>query len=156
VTAHRYNTGEHEAQVERLRRAPDYRRMQSRLEALVKPLRRAPDYKQLLVGLEALAKDFDGKLPEGARERFGALCLLPDDVREPFGVIRVDLYYRQRDHEYNLRSMSRKGDKWSARSRAIGWLKESVLVYRGRTTSNTWRPCATPFSTQTTRSVWTR
>jgi hypothetical protein len=132
VTARRLIAGGHKAQVERLRRAPDHRRMQSRLEALVKPLRRAPDYKQLLVGLEALAKDFGGKLPEGAREHFGALRLLPDDVREPFGAIRVALSYRARDLEYAVRSTSRKGDKASARSRAIGWLKESVRRLSGQ------------------------
>jgi hypothetical protein len=64
VTAHRYDTGEHEAQVERLRREPNYKKLQAKLESLAK--------------------------------EYG---MLPEHVRESFDVIRVDLYYRQRDHE---------------------------------------------------------
>jgi hypothetical protein len=121
VEAHRIDTGKHKAQVERLRGAPDYKKMQAKLESL--------------------AKDY------------GAMT---EDVREAFGAIRVALSYRARGLEYAVRSTSRKGDDASARSRAIGWLKESCDGCPGRTTSNTWRPCATPFSTQATRSVWTR
>jgi hypothetical protein len=97
VTAHRYDTGKHEAEVNRLRREPNYKKLQAKLESMVK--------------------------------EYGAL---PEHVREAFGVIRVDLYYRQRDHEYTVRSRSQKGDKESARSRAIGWLKESVRRLSGR------------------------
>jgi hypothetical protein len=97
VTAHRIYTGEHKAQAERRRRAPDYKKMQAKLESLVKDI--------------------------------GALT---EDVREAFSVIRVALYYRRLNHEYDRRSRSRKGDKKSARSRAIGWLKESVLRLSGQ------------------------
>ena len=97
VTAHRIDTGEHKAQVERLRRVPNYKKLQAKLESLVK------DY-----GVST------------------------EHVREAFRVIRVDLYCRQRDHEYDLRSTSRKGDQSSAHSRAIGWLKESVRRLSGR------------------------
>jgi hypothetical protein len=97
VEAHRIDTGKHKAQVERLRRAPNYKKLQEKLESLVK------DY-----------------------------GVLTEDVREAFRVIGVDLYYRQRDHEYDLLSTSRKGDKASARSRAIGWLKESVRRLSGQ------------------------
>jgi hypothetical protein len=97
VTAHRIDIGEHKAQVETLRRAPDYKKMQAKLESLVKEFR-----------------------------------VLTEDVREAFGVIRVALFYLDRDLEYALRSTSRKGDKASARSRAIGWIKESVRRLSGQ------------------------
>jgi hypothetical protein len=91
VEAHRLYTGKHKAQVARLGRAPDYKKMQAKLESLVK------DY-----------------------------GVLSEDVREAFGVIRCDLYYRRLHHEYDRRSRSQKSDDDPARSRAIGWLKESV------------------------------
>jgi hypothetical protein len=97
VTAHRYYTGEHEAQVERLHSEPNYQTLRAKLESL--------------------AKDYG---------------VFPEDIRESFGRIRVDLYYRQSDHEYNVRSISRKGDKVSARSRAVGWVKESVRRLSGQ------------------------
>jgi hypothetical protein len=54
-----------------------------------------------------------------------------DDV-EAVRMMRVALYYRRGRHQYDLLSTSRKGDKASARSRAIGWLKESVRRLSGR------------------------
>jgi hypothetical protein len=47
-------------------------------------------------------------------------------------MMRVALFDRRRRHEYDLRSTSRKGDKASARSRAVGWLKESIRRLSGQ------------------------
>ncbi len=80
-------------------------------KAQVEGLGREPNYKKLQAKLESLVKD---------------LGVLPEHVREAFGVIRIALFYRHLDREYNRRSTSRKGDKWPAQSRAIGWVKESV------------------------------
>jgi hypothetical protein len=97
VQAHRFDQGEHTAQMERLRHVPDLKKMQAKLESLVKD--------------------------------FGALT---EDVEEAFRVISVELYYRRLHHGDDLLSTSRKGDKTSARSRAIGWLKESVRRLSGQ------------------------
>jgi hypothetical protein len=80
-------------------------------KAQVERLGRAPDYNKTLAKLESLVKDYG---------------VLSEDVREAFGVIRCDLYYRDLHHQYDRRSKSRKGDEFSASSRAIGCLKESV------------------------------
>ncbi len=83
----------------------------------VERLRSVPDHKKMEAKLNALEK-YIGASTEHDLEA----------VR----MMRVALYYRQLHHEEDLRSTSRKGDKASARSRAIGWLKESVCRLSGR------------------------
>jgi hypothetical protein len=97
VTAHRIDTGEHKAQVERLRKVPDHKKMVAKLDALEKYIGTSSEH----------------------------------DI-EAVRMMRVALYYRHLHHEYDRRSTSRKGDKASARSRAIGWLKESVRRLSGQ------------------------
>ena len=80
-------------------------------KAQVERIGSAPNYKKMLAKLESLVKDF------------GALT---KDEEKAFRTIRFGLSDRQRYHEDDLWSKSQKGDDDAARSRAIGWLKESV------------------------------
>jgi hypothetical protein len=121
VEAHRLDTGKHKAHVEGLRRAPDYKKMQAKLESLV--------------------------------EAFGALT---EDVREAFGVIRLRFTTAaSTTNTTGGRPRARATTRRPAQGPSDG-SKSPCAVCRGGTTSNAWRPFATPFSTHATRSVWTR
>jgi hypothetical protein len=86
-------------------------------KAHVERLRKVPDHKKMVAKLDALEK-YIGASSE-------------QDI-EAVRMMREALYYRHLHHEYERRSTSRKGDKASARSRAIGWLKESVRRLSGQ------------------------
>jgi hypothetical protein len=60
--------------------------------------------------------------PENMRAKLAAQSPLDEPVA---------LFYRNLDHEYELRARSRRGDKAAARSEAIGWIKSSVRRLSG-------------------------
>lgn len=86
-------------------------------KAQVEKIYSAPDYNQTLARLESVVKDL-GKLTQ--------------DEDKAVRTIESGIIDRRRYHEDDLWSTSQKGDDASARSRAIGWLKESVRRLSGR------------------------
>ena len=86
-------------------------------KAQVERIHSAPDYNRTLAMLELVVKDL-GKLTQ--------------DEEKAFRKLDIGIFDRRRYHEDDLWSTSQKGDDESARSRAIGWLKESVSRLSGR------------------------
>lgn len=105
VKAHRYANGEHEKEIEYWRTLPD------------------PDVAR--DGLKAVAKFF------GKTEATSTLPPDSDPVDEAIALLATQIREVERSREFMRAATPRNGGKAAARSRAIGWLRDSILALSG-------------------------